>query len=84
MLRALLGCPVRLRASAYFAVLPQLLQQQDRREAYQVYMAESLWALAHGRAIGMHYPELFSEKPPKDGRTPGEVIAHMKKRLAEL
>ncbi|MCI8623747.1 MAG: hypothetical protein HFG26_08805 [Provencibacterium sp.] len=49
-----------------------------------MYMAESLWALAHGKAPEIHYQDLFAGKPPEDTRTPEEVIAHMKNKLAEL
>ena len=94
---ALCGLP-RLRVRAILAVLPAVINRNIENWTFQVYVTDTLQAIAentavpaagftegkHGRAMTIRWAEKDKPTPPEETRTPEEVIEYMKAKLASL
>ena len=63
----------------------QSFEQEQKEYLYRVYITESLWCIARGRALEVHYKDLLAiQKPEENQQTPEEVISRMKNKLSQL
>ncbi len=60
------------------------LQHEQETKAYRVYVSDTLWGIAHGKALDKRLFELIGPQQPEDTRTADEVIAHIKQKLEEV
>nr|DAM03227.1 MAG TPA: hypothetical protein [Caudoviricetes sp.] len=77
-------------ARAILASLPALINQAAKEQAYRVYVTDALKIIgentakyAGGSYIKVRYLDIESPKP-EETRTPKEVIAHMKQKIASV
>nr|DAR05335.1 MAG TPA: hypothetical protein [Caudoviricetes sp.] len=70
------------------AALPAVISEQRRREKYRSYLADCLQSISRnvapigrGEYIAKRWADI-SDPKPEETRTPEEIIAHMKQKIA--
>lgn len=78
----------KLGVRAYLAALPAVIKERHKSEQYQSYIADCLQSISRnvapigrGEYIAKRWVDV-SDPKPEETRTPEEIIAYMKQKIA--
>ncbi len=86
---SLLSMP-RMTVRAYLAVLPAVLRERAKKEAYRAYVTEALRIIGentakqvNGSYIKARYVDIISPKV-EETRTSGQIVEQMKRKMKQI